>query len=433
MKRTAFKTIRPIRAALLVTIVAAGIVLRGLLTPPPMPAAVVAFTGLAQPGLAVATGVQPRRAFVAHGSAVSLIDTTTARIIRSTSVRGEPLTLAIDRPRRQLFVVFYNDATLDVLDARSGHLVRTLTLPLHPIHVAFDDVAGLAIVSGYNAASTTQMMATISLTTGAILHTVNLGAGPFGATGSATTVVDQRTHHVFITTVQGVEVLDTRTGASVQHLPIAAGGPDDIVISPLSERVFVTLQGTTPTAGQCVVVSCPTTGRGVMALDARSERVIWRVPLPPLGTRGSSLCALTVDDRTGHVFVADRCGDDHGSGRVYMLDARRGTTLSTTNVSIGPYALATDPQHGHVVMVGRGGTNVLDVQSGARLTTMPWPGNAVAVDERTGRAVIASTFDYQWTRNKFADTLLGFARTSSNHIGLTHHDFGGVSIVRTSP
>jgi len=184
----------------------------------------VAFTGFAQPGLAVATGVQPGRAFVAYGSAVDLIDTTTARIIHSTPVPGEPLTLSIDRSRRQLFVAFYDDARLDVLDARSGRLVRALTLPLHPIHVAFDDVAGLAIVSGYDAASTVEMMATISLTTGAILRTVNLGAGPFGATGSATTVVDQRAHHVFITTAQGVEVLDARTGAHVQHLLIAAGG-----------------------------------------------------------------------------------------------------------------------------------------------------------------------------------------------------------------
>ncbi len=431
MKGKAFKTIRSISVALLATMVAVGIALRGLLTPPSMPAAVVAFTGLAQPGLAVATGVQLHRAFVAHGSVVSLVDTTTARIISSTPVRGEPLALALDRPRQQLFVASYADSMLNVLDARSGQPVRMLTLPLYPTHVAFDDAAGLAIVSGYNAASTTQIMATISLATGAILHTVNLGAGPFGATGSATVVVDQRTHHVFITTVQGVEVLDTRTGAYVQHILIAAGGPpDDIVISPLSERVFVTLQGTTPTAGQCVAVRCPTIGRGVVALDARGGHVVWRVPL---GTRGASLCALTVDDRTGHIFVADRCDDDQGQGRVYMLDARRGTVLSTTSVSTGPYALATDPQRGHVVTVGRGGIDVLDAQSGAQLTTMPWPGNAVVVDEHSGRAVVVSTFDYQWTRNKVANTLLGFVRTSSSRIGLNHHDFGGISIVRISP
>lgn len=413
-------------SALLALMVAAGIAVRGFLEPPPTPASVVAFTGLAQPGLAVVMANQIGRAFVSYGSRVSLVDTTTARLLHTTTVPGEPLTLAVDTPRAQVFAVPFAASIVSVLDARTGYLVRTLTLPLHPTHIAFDDTAGLAVLSGYNAASTTQVVAIVNLATGSVLHTVNLGATTSGATGSAAVAVDQHTQHAFVVTAQGVEMLDARTGARLHHASIMAGGPDALIIAASSRHVLVTLQGTSPTARPCFGERCPMVGSGMAALDTRTGHIVYRVSV------GSSLCAPTVDDRANRVFVADGCYSDHSPSLVYTLDPRRGTVVGVANVSASPYALAVDPQRGRVVMVGKGGADVLDAQSGVRLTAIPWPGNAVTIDEHTGQAVVVSTFDYQWTRNKIADALIGFVRSSSTNIGLTHHVFGGVSIVQTS-
>jgi DNA-binding beta-propeller fold protein YncE len=150
----------------------------------------------------------------------------------------------------------------------------------------------------------------------------------------------------------------------------------------------------------------------VYVFDSHSGRTLHSIALPsmPMG--------ITVDERTGHVFVStmgpaalisgglgfgrQSIPVSRGHGSVVMLDARNGSVLRSVPVGIGPGAMAVDARHHHLLVtnvgamdstgtpLGPGGVSVLDTRSGAVLRTVPVglaPGD-VAVDERAGRAFV---------------------------------------------
>jgi YVTN family beta-propeller protein len=138
----------------------------------------------------------------------------------------------------------------------------------------------------------------------------------------------------------------------------------------------------------------------VSVLDAWGGAVLPTVPMgqpdhSPVGRQG----ALAVDARTGRVFVTTMA-----SSTVHVLDARSGAVLGTVAVGVGPDAVAMDDASGRVVVATSYDhrVSILDARTGrvqhtvvlhqgASLDAVLTEAMAVAVDRRTGRAVVAES------------------------------------------
>jgi len=105
---------------------------------------------------------------------------------------------------------------------------------------------------------------------------------------------------------------------------------------------------------------------------------------------GNSPVALAVDERAGHVFVANQV-----DGTVSVLDARSGRVIRTVPVGTAPVAVAVDARTGRAFVVnsnvfptgtisGPSSVSVLDTHTGALVRTVAVGQRAytLAIDER---------------------------------------------------
>src|SRR5207248_98149 len=170
--------------------------------------------------------------------------------------------------------------------------------------------------------------------------------------------------------------------------------PAAMAVDERRGRLFIGTAGPSPAMG------LPGGPGHLSVLDASRGSVLTTVPL------SASASAVAVDEAGGDALVGTMGGvDSRGhdvAGRVRILDGRRGAVLRTVVVGQSPVAVAVDGRLGRIVVgtrdtsadtpVPTGRVLVLDARSGRILRTLlrNVAPVALAVDERAGRAVVAS-------------------------------------------
>jgi YVTN family beta-propeller protein len=159
--------------------------------------------------------------------------------------------------------------------------------------------------------------------------------------------VDTRTGHAFVASpFDGtIDMLDTHAGALLRTV-LLGGMPRAVAVDERLGRVFVAAGG----------------ADSVSVLDSRTGRLVRTVRV------GRGPVALAVDVRTNRVFVSCR-GVSGGTpswfrrrlvvpamGQVRVLDARTGALLSTAAVGAGPVAVAVDERTGRAIVASAGGS-----------------------------------------------------------------------------
>jgi DNA-binding beta-propeller fold protein YncE len=277
--------------------------------------------------------------------------------------------VAVDEQTGRAFVANDDDASVSVLDTHRGALVRTLGVGPHPHAIALDPQIHRAFV--VNTGDDT--LSVLDTSQGVVLHTIHIDATPDdtddvrglveqgssvpppyapqpysqpqsfsgGFTGGffgfaqESAVVDSRTHRVFVDGIGVVRVLDARSGAVVNTVTLP-GDNGQMAVDRQTGQVFV--------AGE----------NGVSVLDS------WTGQVRRTLAAGGPASAVAVDGRRGRVFVAhkgptDSTGTPIGTGSVSMLDARSGAVLRTMSVGVAPVALAVDERTGRAVVLNAGG------------------------------------------------------------------------------
>jgi len=340
---------------------------------------------------------------------VSALDARSGRLLRTTPVAlgGALGWLAVDSRARRVFVLGFPDylpvgttpdpvrdaVRVSVLDALSGRLVRALALPLPPqplgsgafvgSPLGVDQPTGRVFVSRFDGT-----LGVLDAASGQLLHTVTV-RGRRRATTVTTwdedaPVVDARTNRVFVgDALRGtLSMLDAASGRllGATSLPVAVY-PSAPVVDERAGRVFVV------------------DGAGVSVLDAGTGRLLHRVVVGRNVPRFPSL-NVVVDARHGRAFVVAR-----REGTVGVLDSRSGRVLRTLSVGGHLGDAAVDSGAGLLVvtidgaptqagtLTGPGLVGVLDGRSGAlpRTIHVGLGPRAVAVDERTGHAVVVTS------------------------------------------
>jgi DNA-binding beta-propeller fold protein YncE len=272
----------------------------------------------------------------ADGGSVSVVDLRDGTVVRRVAVGDDPRAIAVDEQDGRVFVANDDDASVSVLDARSGAPLRTTRVGLGPRALA----------------------------------------------------VDAPSHRVFVVSAGDgtVSVLDARSGVLRRTIHLDAvptyGSTTSRVIVPSVGSVAVAASG-----GRVFVGS----GHAVTVLDARSGRVLRTVVLT------EAVRHLAADPRTSHVFIA-------GDTALSLLDARHSWSLRTITAGGYPSALAVDARRGRVLVAnmgvtdsnglptGAGRVDIVSALDGAVLRSVPVgvAPSALAIDERTGRAVVVN-------------------------------------------
>jgi len=277
---------------------------------------------------------------------VSVVDLRDGTVVRRVAVGDDPRAIAVDEQDGRVFVANDDDASVSVLDARSGVPLRTTRVGPGPRALAVDAPSHrVFVVSAGDGA-----VSVLDARSGVLLRTIHLDAAPtYGSTGSS----------------------GLGSGSTTNRVIVPSFG--SVAVAALGGRVFVG------------------SGQAVTVLDARSGRVLRTVGVT------EAVRHLAVDPRTGHVFIA-------GTTAVSLLDARHSWSLRTITAGGHPSALAVDARRGRVLVAnmgvtdtnglptGAGRVDIVSARTGAVLRTVPVgvAPSALAVDERTGRAVVVN-------------------------------------------
>lgn len=185
-------------------------------------------------------------AFVANGKSIEMIDARTGRVLNSALVGSDPGPAVVDAATKRAFVAVRTTGQIAVFDTHSGALLRTIFVGPNPSYVVVDARSARVFVANFGPADFTGeprgngSVSILDARTGNVLKTISLDlypgalavdarlgrvyvttAGPIGRDGSPTSrghvyALDARTGHVLRIMRVGVApfhmAVDERTG-----------------------------------------------------------------------------------------------------------------------------------------------------------------------------------------------------------------------------
>jgi len=390
-------------------------------------------------------------AFVADDNGVSVVDVHHGSLLRHIADTAPGHNAIVVDPRAgHAFVVGPDAATLSMLDARDGRLLRTIVVhrdgygvPDETLQsVAVDDLHGRVVVVGDGADT---LVSVLDSHSGAVLHTV---AMPGSADGAAVDMVRQRAFVLAFDSLGSstINAIDMRGGALLRTIVLGAPNataPLNILADDRSGIIIVDdMRG------------------NVRAFDDRTLHLVSAVNVGPLPG------ALVIDPRHGYLLAPSPINDS-----LSVLDPRRGVLLHTMNMANaslsgatgsgsgganpvaavmayatfargGPQALTIDSLTGcvlltrthyvydpsdHRPLLDSGGIVMLDVTTGAIIRSVPTGADpvAVAVDHASGHLLVVDaggvtlTHDpdpWGWTPD-WLRRLLPWLPKPASHIG----------------
>jgi len=359
-------------------------------------------------------------------------------------VGQNPALVAIDARDQRIFVANEGPLTFDyalptqpgsvsVIDGRTGAVLRTVRVGQGPVSLAFDAPTGrvfvlctgrINTVSGFM--SRGGSVSVLDAATGALLRTLPVGPTLLTISGPGTTptgrqalAVDSASGRVYVATSAKV-LVDGTTGAVRRTISVRGGitpsviAPSVIAVDGRARRLYMGDSGDTTMP---FVPSSSVSGLfGV--LDAATGKGIANVAVTQSG-----ISVIAVDERAGRVLVFELHGNREYSTVVYVLDARSGKLLHTTDLGVpsdGGVAVGVEIATGRIFVLytpsdyefQNGAVDrqidILDARSGKLLRTVHLPtttnqgffiSRVVTVDERDNRVLVAVT-QGQFTEEK---------------------------------
>jgi len=392
------------------------------------------------PSLAAVDGSASRLVLADQsGGGLTVVDTASGQRIGTFPLSATPVAVTADGRIGRAFVAT-SDETMDVVDTRGDAPVRVVsTRPLPPpgaipiagatVAAVLDGPRGHVLVLDFSTPNTPGSVVVLDARDGHMLRTIVVGQAPRAL------VVDEARAHAFVVRDTGIDMLDTRRLTLLRTTPVTISP-----FVPRNLRYLATLAGYSG-AGVAVTtllderlgrLFVATGGGAVYVVDTASGRLVNTLQLTGFTAPGRMFgfapipTALLADDRTGRLIVLGYNRLALGYNSATIVDARNGAVTGSFNAggtgtntspsfanAVAPAipGVAVDPRTGHLLVTsegpshsvslpgssaavqlfdGPGAVSVLDGRNGALIRTLPvglTPG-AIAVDGRSGRALV---------------------------------------------
>ena len=281
---------------------------------------------------AVAVGVDERtgRAFVTAQSTdtsgfprgpglVTVLDSTSGRVLRTVAIEQNPYQVVVDERDDHVFALSASshapyDGHLTMLDARTGVPLRTTRVGPSPTILSTDETPGRLLTMNARDSAGLGSVSVVDARSGALVRTISLSDTPQAVALDTMMTPSGQQDHLFIaaednsnrTCTTGpsrvlITDLSRHADASKRRMlrTVAVGkDPRAIAIDKRHGRVFVVTAGDADPVRGCI----PTEHGAVSVLDARTGRVLRIIPI------GVAPTAIAVDERTGRAFVLNAGG-----------------------------------------------------------------------------------------------------------------------------
>ncbi len=292
--------------------------------------------GAAQP-TALTLDARAGRVFVAaQDNSVTTLDARTGAVLRTVGLASSPSDITADARTARVFVAIYNNSTVGVLDSRTGALLSTVDVQGSPSGLTIDTRTDRVFVTSDE--GTQGVITVLDAATGHVLRTLTVGGYPYLQLNEAAGTVFELEPR----TGDTLRVLDATTGRVTRTvaLGLAVYGTD---VDARTGRVYA--EAVPPGA------SYPFTDKvRLLALDARTGTVVVNA------TTDTFLSFLVVDSVTGHVLGTsvgpfNTLGNPERRGSLQIFNEVTLARLRTVRVGYVPDWIALDQATRHVFVV----------------------------------------------------------------------------------
>jgi YVTN family beta-propeller protein len=236
---------------------------------------------------------------------VSVMDTTTNKVVATVTVGGSPTGVAVTPDGKHVYVA--NNANVLVIDTSNNTVVGTpITVGNGPVAVAVTPKNGQYVyVANSNLSNTVSV---IDTATNTVVDTINVGGSPAGV------AVTQDGKHAYVTAPGYVSVIET--GANKEVAKVTAGLLAGVAVTPNGKYVYV--------ANKPI--------NNVLVIDTTTNKVVATVTVGGLPTG----VAVTPDGK--HVYVANQY-----TNNVSVIDTTTNKVVATVMVGAHPPGVAIVP------------------------------------------------------------------------------------------
>jgi DNA-binding beta-propeller fold protein YncE len=250
---------------------------------------------------------------------VTVLDSTSGRVLRTVAIEQNPYQVVVDERDDHVFALSASshapyDGHRTMLDARIGVPLRTARVGPSPTILSTDETPRRLLTMNVGDGAGLGGVSVVDARSGALVRTISLRDTPQAVALNTMMTPSDRQDHLVIaaednsnrtcaTGPSRVLITDLSRHADVSKgriLRTVAVGKDPraIAIDERWGRVFVVTAGDADPMRGCI----PTEHGAVSVLDARTSRVLRIIPI------GVAPTAVAVDERTGRAFVLNTGG-----------------------------------------------------------------------------------------------------------------------------
>jgi YVTN family beta-propeller protein len=260
---------------------------------------------------------------LAAGSQLVLINASSLNQSGTLVLGTSPVATLFDSQNQNLYIADDMNNLVWVVDARTGFVRSEIQVGPYPWALALDSSLGeLFVANQYNAS-----ISVINTSTNRVIATWGTGPEPWGL------AFDPRNGHLFESNsidTHDVGVFEVGTGNVVDDL-ILNNSPTGMVYDPINGYLYV---------GEGAGGEPPE----IQVFNASSDASVTKIHL---GTEFGSVYGLTLDSRTGNIYVADLYND-----RIWIIDGTTDRLIANLSIPNTGEGIEYDPSTGQILLPG---------------------------------------------------------------------------------
>jgi len=284
---------------------------------------------------------------------VTMFDVHSGRFLRTAPVGYLPEAAVVDDENSRVFVLNQNNdldqkqSTISVLDARSGQVVGHIAVgrnfnQLPNANALAIDVRRNRILASVASTENGATLDILDAKSGALLRSRAIGQF------AESIVADEQTGHTFVMGGAGISMLDTTNGKLLHYAPVGMSlNCRDAIVNRRIARLYVlsldwSNNGTITGSGH------------VFVLDSRKGTLLHTLAVHwPTSMAVDELTGHIFITSSG---PQDASGTLAGAGNLDVFDGLTGAVLQTIPIGISPESVSVDSRTRHVLVANYGGT-----------------------------------------------------------------------------
>jgi YVTN family beta-propeller protein len=268
----------------------------------------------------------------AGANKVSIIDTSTNKVIDTVSVSRKPLAITYNPSNNHVYVANTGSDTVSVIDtSRNNNIISNIAIGHFPGNsssgLAYNSNNGNIYVSNIGSDSVSE----IDASTNAVTSTIKQLFNPAGV------AYDHVNSHVYITNKEAntVSVIDTsRNNKVIATIPVGKY-PSAIIFDSDNGHVYVANTGSDNFRDTISVI------------DTSINKVIATISV------GNGPNGITLDSSSGKIYVTNTF-----SNNISVIDDSENKVITTISVGTNPYGIVYNPSNHHIYVANHGSNTI---------------------------------------------------------------------------